>query len=202
LDFGRGVDAFMKGMSATSVHAMCRGFEQAGIKLNQGIGITADLFDARSLFLTANTTTVYVVLCVDLKDRPIVVRVPPRVHQREQPEALGVSKSVSKRHAQEHRGPTVARGFELKRPMNEREAFPHPEQSEPFRPGIRRFRWIARNASAVVFDNADRFLISDFEDDPNLLCFGVTHDVRDCFLHNAIDRDFDIERQTGAQSQV
>ena len=68
LDFGRGVDSFLNGMSATSVHALCRGFEQAGIKLNHGIGISEDLLDARSLFLTANTTTVYVVLCVDLKN--------------------------------------------------------------------------------------------------------------------------------------
>jgi hypothetical protein len=79
LDFGRGVDAFLTGMSATSVHALCRGFEEAGVKLNQGIGISEDLIDARSLFLTANTTTVYVVFCVDLKDGPVVVRVPPRV---------------------------------------------------------------------------------------------------------------------------
>jgi len=79
LDFGRGVDAFMQGMSATSVYALCRGFEQAGIKPNQGIGISEDLLDARSLFLTANTTTVYVVMCVDLNAEPMVVRVPPRV---------------------------------------------------------------------------------------------------------------------------
>jgi len=79
LDFGRGVDAFLKGMSATSVHALCEGFEKAGIKLNQGIGITEDLMDARSLFLTANTTTVYVVLCIDVGEGPMVVRVPPRV---------------------------------------------------------------------------------------------------------------------------
>lgn len=79
LDFGRGVDAFLKGMSATSVNALCQGFEQAGIKLNQGIGISEDLLDARSLFLTANTTTIYVVMCIDLKDGPMVVRVPPRV---------------------------------------------------------------------------------------------------------------------------
>lgn len=79
LDFGRGVDAFLKGMSATSVHALCKGFEEAGIELNQGIGITEDLMDARSLFLTANTTTVYVVLCIDVGDGPMVVRVPPRV---------------------------------------------------------------------------------------------------------------------------
>jgi len=79
LDFSRGIAAFLTGMSATSVHALCRGFDEAGIKLNQGIGISADLLDARSLFLTANTTTVYVTLCIDLKDGPMVVRVPPRV---------------------------------------------------------------------------------------------------------------------------
>ena len=37
LDFGRGVDAFLKGMSATSVHALCRGFDEAGIELNQAV---------------------------------------------------------------------------------------------------------------------------------------------------------------------
>ncbi len=79
LDFGRGIDAFLKGMSATSVHALCKGFEEAGIKPNQGIGITEDLLDAHSLFLTPNTTTVYVFMSVDLKDGPMVVRVPPRV---------------------------------------------------------------------------------------------------------------------------
>lgn len=79
LDFGRGVDAFLKGMSATSVYALCGGFEDVGIKTNQGIGIAADLLDARSLFLTANTTTVYTVFCLNLKDGPMVVRIPPRV---------------------------------------------------------------------------------------------------------------------------
>jgi hypothetical protein len=79
LDFGRGVDAFLRGMSATSVHALCKGFEEAGINLNRGIGITEDLMDARSLFLTPNTTTVYAFAYIDLKDGPMVLRVPPRV---------------------------------------------------------------------------------------------------------------------------
>lgn len=79
LDFGRGVDAFFKGMSATSVYAACRGFEQVGIEANRGIGISADLLDARSLFLTPNTTTVYVFTCLNLKDGPVVLQVPPRV---------------------------------------------------------------------------------------------------------------------------
>jgi hypothetical protein len=79
LDFSRGIEAFLTGMSATSVYAVCSGLEQVGIKSNQGIGITEDLLDARSLFLTPNTTTVYVLMCVDLKDGPMVVEVPPAV---------------------------------------------------------------------------------------------------------------------------
>jgi hypothetical protein len=79
LDFGRGIDAFLTGISATSVYAVCRGLDEAGVKPNQGIGITAELLDARSLFLTPNTTTVYVFTCANLKDGPIVVRVPPRI---------------------------------------------------------------------------------------------------------------------------
>lgn len=79
LDFNRGIDAFLNGMSATSVYAACRGLEEAGIKTNQGIGIAEDLLDARSLFLTPNTTTIYVLISLNLKDGPMVVRVPPGV---------------------------------------------------------------------------------------------------------------------------
>ena len=79
IDFVRGIDAFLTGMAATSVYALCEGFGQAGFKRNQGIGITEDLMDARSLFLTPNTTTVYVFLCLDLKDGPMVMQVPPGV---------------------------------------------------------------------------------------------------------------------------
>ena len=78
IDFNRGIDAFVKGMSATSVYAICRGLKDAGVKPNGGIGITEQLMDARSLFLTPNTTTVYVLMCADLNDGPVVVRVPPR----------------------------------------------------------------------------------------------------------------------------
>ncbi|MFM7448560.1 MAG: DUF1254 domain-containing protein [Leptolyngbyaceae cyanobacterium] len=66
-------------MSATSVYAVCRGLEDVGIKTNQAIGIAEDLLDARSLFLTPNTTTVYTMGCIDLKDEPVVLRVPPQV---------------------------------------------------------------------------------------------------------------------------
>jgi LysM repeat protein len=79
LDFGRGIDAFLNGMSATSVYAICKGIEEAGIAPNSGIGMAEDLLDARSLFLTANTTTVYTFFCLDLNAGPMVVRVPPRI---------------------------------------------------------------------------------------------------------------------------
>lgn len=79
IDFSRGVDAFLKGMSATSVYAICRGLEEAGAKSNHGIGVSEQLLDARSLFLTPNTTTVYAMLGLNLNEGPMVVRVPPRV---------------------------------------------------------------------------------------------------------------------------
>jgi hypothetical protein len=79
LDFVRGVEAFLSGIPAASLYAACEGLSQAGIKRNGGIGIFEDLMDARSLFLTANSTTIYVLSCLDLKDGPMVVEVPPGV---------------------------------------------------------------------------------------------------------------------------
>ncbi len=79
IDYARGIEAFLTGMPATSVHAICAGLDRAGVKRNQGIGITEDLMDARSLFLTPNTTTVYVFTCLDLSSGPMVLQVPPGV---------------------------------------------------------------------------------------------------------------------------
>ena len=76
LDFMRGVEAFLSGMPAASVYALCHGFEEAGIPAHT-VGITEDLLDARSLFLTANSTTVYVMTCLDLKQGPVVMEVAP-----------------------------------------------------------------------------------------------------------------------------
>ncbi|WP_455272428.1 DUF1254 domain-containing protein [Rhizobium herbae] len=79
IDFARGVETFLTGMPAASVYALCKGFEDAGVEKNKGIAITEDLMDARSLFLTPNSTTVYVFFCLDLKDGPMVTQVPPGV---------------------------------------------------------------------------------------------------------------------------
>ncbi len=79
IDFARGVEAFLSGMPAASVYALCKGLEDVGAAKNKGIGITEDLMDARSLFLTANTTTVYVFFCVDLADGRVIEQVNPGV---------------------------------------------------------------------------------------------------------------------------
>jgi hypothetical protein len=79
LDFSRGIDVFLTGIPATSIRAVCDGLNKVGVQTNQNIGITEDLMDARSLFLTPNTTTVYVFFCIDLKEGPVVVQVPPKV---------------------------------------------------------------------------------------------------------------------------
>src|SRR5262245_12490450 len=47
LDFSRGIEAFLSGMPAASVYALCEGLDKAGIKRNHGIEMTEDLMDAR-----------------------------------------------------------------------------------------------------------------------------------------------------------
>jgi Protein of unknown function (DUF1254) len=79
LDLARGVEAFLSGIPAASVYAACEGLNEVGVKRSEGIGVFQDLMDARSLFLTPNSTTVYVLQCLDLKDGPMVVDVPPGV---------------------------------------------------------------------------------------------------------------------------
>lgn len=79
LDHARGVEAFLSGIPAASVYGVCEGLSEVGVKRNGVIGIMEDLMDARSVFLTGNSTTVYVLQCLDLKDGPMVVEVPPGV---------------------------------------------------------------------------------------------------------------------------
>jgi len=79
LDLMRGVQAFLTGGSATSVRAACNGLESIGMQPNRAVGITEDLMDARSLFLTPNTTTVYGFACLDLSEGPMVLEVPTGV---------------------------------------------------------------------------------------------------------------------------
>ena len=76
LDFLRGVEAFLNGCPAASLVAMRQGMREIGA-VNGTIGITETLMDSRSLFLTANTESIYTGTWLDLKDGPIVVESPP-----------------------------------------------------------------------------------------------------------------------------
>jgi len=75
LDRSRGMRAFLDGLPAASLYAMCHGLNKVGVK-GSAVGIFEDLYNARSLLLTPNTTTVYVLLCYDLEDGPLVVDAP------------------------------------------------------------------------------------------------------------------------------
>jgi len=77
LDLSRGVEAFLNGMPAASIYAMLEGLKDAGLEPGD-VGITENLMDARSLFLTAQTTTPYITGEIDLKNGPVVIdiRVP------------------------------------------------------------------------------------------------------------------------------
>ena len=78
LDTMRGVDAFLKGIPAASVQGMMEGPRVLGQKTSNQIIIFEELADANSLYLTTNTSTMYVFGKLDLKvDGPTVVEIPP-----------------------------------------------------------------------------------------------------------------------------
>ena len=77
MDTARAADAFLKGMPAASVAALIEGAHSIGaVEVNQ-VMLFDQLMDAKSLFLTGNSATVYVVPDLDLKrDGPTVVDAP------------------------------------------------------------------------------------------------------------------------------
>jgi hypothetical protein len=78
LDFSRGIEAFLNGIPAASMVALRKGMRSVGA-VNGTVGIFQDLMDSKSLFLTANTESVYYGTWVDLSKGPIVVESPPGV---------------------------------------------------------------------------------------------------------------------------
>jgi len=66
---------FLAGVPATSAHSALEGFKAAGMQPCD-LGIAEDRLDARSLFLTPNTTTVYGMVEIDVKSGPFVVDIP------------------------------------------------------------------------------------------------------------------------------
>jgi hypothetical protein len=78
LDFQRGVQAFLNTMPAASLSAMREGLRSIGVN-NSSVAVFESLMDSKSLFLTANTESVYLVGWLDLKDGPMVIESPPNV---------------------------------------------------------------------------------------------------------------------------
>ncbi|MDW5290585.1 DUF1254 domain-containing protein [Formosa sp. PL04] len=78
LDFMHGVEAFLYALPGASVHAAGRGIKSMGGD-NQTVLIMEELMNARSLFLTANTQSIYSMMWLDLKDGPLVLETPPDV---------------------------------------------------------------------------------------------------------------------------
>ena len=76
LDLVRATTAFLDGTKIASLRGMFQGYEDAGAQPNE-IVITETLMDARSIWLTPNTTTIYIGSNVDISEGPMVIQVPP-----------------------------------------------------------------------------------------------------------------------------
>jgi hypothetical protein len=78
LDFQRGVQAFLQGISVASMSAMRRGYLGFGPP-NETVTLFADLMDSKSLWLTPNTTSIYMGTWLELGEEPMVIETPPNV---------------------------------------------------------------------------------------------------------------------------
>lgn len=76
LDFTYAYRAFMDNMRGVSIHAVRKSMQDLGMKPNEVL-VFSELMDARSLFLTANADTVYVMGYLDLTKGPVVIETPP-----------------------------------------------------------------------------------------------------------------------------
>ena len=78
LDRARGVDVFLKGIPGLSIRGLRTGPAELGVNANGKVAIFDKLMDSKALFLTANTSTLYILPYIDTKkEGPIVVEVPP-----------------------------------------------------------------------------------------------------------------------------
>lgn len=76
LDFLRGVEVFLNAVPGASLVAMRQGFRSVGIDGVNVLGITEPRANSGALFLTANTSTAYGTLFIDLRDGPVVIEPP------------------------------------------------------------------------------------------------------------------------------
>jgi len=72
----RGVDAFLKGIPGASLQALRKGPGLLGVDAVGKVALFENLMDSHALFLTANTSTLYIFPYINTTDGP-VVDVPP-----------------------------------------------------------------------------------------------------------------------------
>jgi hypothetical protein len=77
LDLTYAFRAFMDNMRGVSIHALRKGMQNVGVKDNEVL-VFSELMDAKSLFLTANADTIYVMGSLDLTKGPMVLETPPK----------------------------------------------------------------------------------------------------------------------------
>lgn len=78
LDFLRGVEVFLTTLPAAAGAMLCIGARSQGPD-NQTALVSESRVDSRSLFLNANTDTVYAYASLDTRAGPLVIEVPPNV---------------------------------------------------------------------------------------------------------------------------
>ena len=78
LDFQRAVQAYLNSIQIASMYGMRKGILDFG-PANTTALLFENLMDSKALWLTPNTTSVYMTSWLDLKDGPMVIETPPNV---------------------------------------------------------------------------------------------------------------------------
>ena len=78
LDFQRGVQAYLSGIQIASMSGMRKGTLGFG-PANETVLIFETLMDSKALWLTPNTTNIYMATWLELSDEPMVIETPPDV---------------------------------------------------------------------------------------------------------------------------
>ncbi len=78
LDFQRGVQAYLNSIQIASMGGMRKGILEFGPPNTTAL-LFEELMDSTTLFLTPNTTSVYMVAWLEMKDEPYVIETPPNV---------------------------------------------------------------------------------------------------------------------------
>ncbi|MCB1714769.1 MAG: DUF1254 domain-containing protein [Candidatus Competibacteraceae bacterium] len=78
LDFQRGVHAYLNSIHIASMYGMRKGILEFG-PANTTALLFETLMDSKALWLTPNTTNIYMTTWLELKDEPMVIETPPNV---------------------------------------------------------------------------------------------------------------------------